>query len=170
LTPKRRIPERTPIPARRRHTTLEEDLKAWKEKYHTIANLPTNLPQPEPITDDRKRAIAATLNSLKVFKRQSIGVNLGDLKVSSDARRRSDASSNRTLVNIFNKPEENISMGQTREREFRRYREEDFDVSIPSNPSSNLSNQHEDMDGVKLQHYKEMVRAPLSRHPNRLTN
>lgn len=155
LTPRRTIPDAKPVSTLRRHTTLEEDLKAWKEKYHTIANLPTHLPEPEPVTDDRKKAIAATLNSLKVFKRQSVGPDSVGLAGSSGHKRRPDASNNRNLGNIFDKPEERNQ--PARARDSRRYKEEEFDVEIPSHPPSILSNQHEDMDGLKLQNYIEMV-------------
>jgi hypothetical protein len=149
LTSSQQVSDRKLVGTHRRHTTLEENLKAWKEKYHTIANLPTRFPQPETEMEDRKRAIAATLNSLKVLKRQIVGTNLEGVSLLPD-RRVSDAGRNQALVSLFNKPESYTG----------RYREEDFDVARTTYMPSHLSNQHEDMDAVKLQYYREMVMVP----------
>lgn len=158
------IPEMKPMEPVRRRTTLEEDLKAWKAKYATIATVPTSLPHPDTITEDRKNAIAATLNSLKIFKRQSTGTEFQNLTLTTDevSSRRSDASSNRTLVSMFSDNSlENIAASQSLRLRDRRYRGKDFGVSMCANPTSSFSNQFEDMDAVKLQHYREMVSLSL---------
>ncbi|RPA85255.1 hypothetical protein BJ508DRAFT_358995 [Ascobolus immersus RN42] len=155
------IPEKRPAGAQRRHTTLEEDLNAWKEKYHTIANLPSMTQKQEPMVDTRRKAVAATLNSLKVFKTQSTGIDLERVSTLK-GRRELDTSSNRTLASLFDRPDEYSRKIGLPQRDTKQYREEEFDVALPTHEPSKLSNQHEDMDATKLWNYREMHRVSKS--------